>query len=53
MATVNSGRANFDMTEQSDKLVFQYWGKADDKLLAGAQWHPLVYRCLDFAVYLA
>ncbi|MFZ5503083.1 MAG: CRISPR-associated helicase Cas3' [Pseudomonadota bacterium] len=37
------------MIEQGDKLVFQYWGKADDNSLATLNWHPLVYHSLDVA----
>jgi hypothetical protein len=29
------------MIEQDNKLVFQYWGKADANLSAGLQRHPL------------
>jgi hypothetical protein len=40
MTTVDdSGRKIFEMAEQDNKLVFQYWGKADDKPSAGPQWH--------------
>lgn len=41
------------MTAQDNKLMFQYWGKADDKLPAGPQWHPLVYHSLDVAAVAA
>lgn len=35
------------------KLLFRYWGKADDKYLAEPKWHPLVYHCLDVAAVVA
>ncbi len=42
MTTIDSGRNIFEMAEQDNKLVFQYWGKADDKQSAGPQWPPLM-----------
>jgi CRISPR-associated endonuclease/helicase Cas3 len=53
MTTVDSGRKIFEMTEQDNKLILQYWGKADDKSSAGPQWHPLAYHCLDVAAVAA
>lgn len=47
METPDSGRKLIEMIEQDNKLVFQYWGKADDKLSTGLRWHPLVYHSLD------
>ncbi len=41
------------MIEQDSKLIYQYWGKADDKYPAEPKWHPLVYHCLDVATVAA
>jgi CRISPR-associated endonuclease/helicase Cas3 len=41
------------MIEQDNKLIFQYWGKADDKPSAEPRWHPLAYHCLDVAAVAA
>ena len=35
------------------KVLWDYWGKADDKYLAEPKWHPLAYHCLDVAAVAA
>jgi CRISPR-associated endonuclease/helicase Cas3 len=37
------------MPKQSESVMFNYWGKADDKHPAEPKWHPLAYHCLDVA----
>ncbi len=37
----------------SDKLLYQYWGKADPNYPGEPKWHPLVYHSLDVAAVAA
>ncbi|OGS99824.1 MAG: CRISPR-associated helicase/endonuclease Cas3 [Gallionellales bacterium RBG_16_56_9] len=41
------------MPEQRGNLIFNYWGKADEKYPAEPKWHPLAYHCLDVAAVAA
>jgi hypothetical protein len=37
----NCDRKLIEMIGQENELIFQYWGKADDKPSAPLQWHLL------------